>query len=73
MKTQLSHARTQSRKFGRDTLMAKLMRQSVETGAITAFVAAVELILFLVFRDYGLHLAPYVCLQLNINRFSYVQ
>lgn len=43
-----------------DAILSRLMRLSVETGAATASVACVELVLFLVYKHNNAHLGPYV-------------
>ncbi|KIO31273.1 hypothetical protein M407DRAFT_19652 [Tulasnella calospora MUT 4182] len=46
-----------------DDVISKLIRMTVETGAVTATAATAELILFLVYKTNNLHMIPYVVLK----------
>ncbi|KAF8313114.1 hypothetical protein DL93DRAFT_2059482, partial [Clavulina sp. PMI_390] len=48
---------------GTDQLIRRLIRMTVETGALTAFAATMELILFLRWKDNNLHMIPALALS----------
>jgi hypothetical protein len=57
---QLNQARTKSKFKKTDDIVSRLIAQSIETGAITAVAAGLELILFLVYQNNTLHDIPSV-------------
>ena len=44
--------------MGSDAILSRLIRLTIETGTLTASIAVVDLILFLVFIDNNLHFTP---------------
>ncbi|RDX56527.1 hypothetical protein OH76DRAFT_1477132 [Lentinus brumalis] len=46
-----------------DAMLSRLIRLTVETGTLTASVACIDLVLFLVFKDNNLHFAPALTLS----------
>ncbi|KAJ7145747.1 hypothetical protein C8R44DRAFT_755795 [Mycena epipterygia] len=54
----LSHYRKKTPWKKTDTIIAKLIYHTIETGAVTAFVAVVEVVFFIVYNANFLHLVP---------------
>ncbi|KAF8874412.1 hypothetical protein BD779DRAFT_1566644 [Infundibulicybe gibba] len=54
----LGKARAQSFSKRTETMVSKLMANTIQTGAVTAIAAGVELILFLVYKNNNYHEAP---------------